>query len=211
MSVQGVTVRRDLALLHHVLGVARKEWNYPMRGNVVGEIRLPKPPKARERRPDQEEVEAVLDACRRSRAKLLAPVVRFAMETGMRRGEIVEARWTHVDWDSNVLHVPQSKNGHSRDIPLSTRALAILEALPRDHGRIFPTTANAIRLAWERARDKAKVADLHFHDLRHEAISRLFERGLSVPEVALISGHRDYRMLFRYTHLRASDLVAKLG
>ena len=75
---------------------------------------------------------------------------------------------------------------------------------------MFPITANALRLAWERLRRRAGITDLHFHDLRHEAISRFFEKGLSVPEVALISGHRDYRMLFRYTHLRAEDIVGKL-
>ncbi len=76
---------------------------------------------------------------------------------------------------------------------------------------MFPMTANAVRLAWERLRRRAGITDLHFHDLRHEAISRFFEKGLSVPEVALISGHRDYRMLFRYTHLRAEDIVEKLA
>ena len=75
---------------------------------------------------------------------------------------------------------------------------------------MFPITANALRLAWERLRRRAEITNLHFHDLRHEAISRFFERGLSVPEVALISGHRDYRMLFRYTHLRAEDVAKKL-
>jgi integrase len=72
-------------------------------------------------------------------------------------------------------------------------------------------SANAVRLAWERLRKRAGIEDLHFHDLRHEAISRFFERGLSVAEVALISGHRDVRQLFRYTHLRAENLVGKLS
>ena len=64
--------------------------------------------------------------------------------------------------------------------------------------------------AWQRLVRRANIQDLHFHDLRHEAVSRFFEMGLTVPEVALISGHRDARMLFRYTHLRAEDIVAKL-
>ena len=68
-----------------------------------------------------------------------------------------------------------------------------------------------MRQAWDRLCRRASIEDLHFHDLRHEAISRYFERGLSVPEVALISGHRDYRMLFRYTHLRPEDVAKKLG
>ena len=102
---------------------------------------------------------------------------------------------------------------------ISPQALDVLkqrlEQLP-DHctkpntGRVFPITANALRLAWERMRAHTKIKDLRFHDLRHEAISRFFELGLSVPEVALISGHKDTRMLFRYTHLRAKDISSKL-
>jgi len=75
----------------------------------------------------------------------------------------------------------------------------------------FPVNANAFRLAWERLRKRADLCDLRFHDLRHEAISRFFEMGLSIPEVAVISGHKDARMLFRYTHLRAEDLVKKIN
>ena len=74
----------------------------------------------------------------------------------------------------------------------------------------FPYTSNALKLAWNRLKKKADIKDLHFHDLRHEAISRLFEKGLSIPEVALISGHKDVRMLFRYTHLKAEDILRKL-
>lgn len=76
---------------------------------------------------------------------------------------------------------------------------------------MFPLTGNAFRLAWERLRARAGLGDLHYNDLRHEAISRLFERGLSVPEVALISGHRDARMLFRYTHVQREQTLRKLG
>ena len=75
----------------------------------------------------------------------------------------------------------------------------------------FPANANAFRLAWERLRKRAGLCDLRFHDLRHEAISRFFEVGLSIPEVALISGHKDAKMLFRYTHLRAGNIIGKLG
>ncbi len=76
--------------------------------------------------------------------------------------------------------------------------------------RVLRAVEELMRVAWERLRRRAGITDLHFHDLRHEAISKFFEKGLSVPEVALISGHRDYRMLFRYTHLRAEDIVGKL-
>jgi len=129
----------------------------------------------------------------------------------MRRGEIVNASWSDLDWDTGTLNIPVTKNGFSRTIPLTKRALEILQSLPHDNERIFPITGNAVRLAWQRLKRRVGIENLHFHDLRHEAISRFFEMGLSVPEVALISGHRDYRMLFRYTHLRAEDVAKKLA
>ena len=121
----------------------------------------------------------------------------------MRRGEILKIK--SEDIKGQTLLIPETKNGYSRTIPLSNRALYILKNtdLP------FPMTANALRLAFERLKKKGNIKDLHFHDLRHEAISRFFEKGLSIPEVALISGHKDVRMLFRYTHLKAEDILKK--
>ena len=129
----------------------------------------------------------------------------------MRRGELVNILWEDIDFARRTLHIPHTKNGHPRTIPLSPRAIDILRQLHgSNEARVFPMSPNAVRLAWQRLTKRAGIEDLHFHDLRHEAISRFFEMGLSVPEVALISGHRDYRMLFRYTHLRAEDVAAKL-
>jgi integrase len=88
--------------------------------------------------------------------------------------------------------------------------LEILDSVPKTNKRVFPINANSFRLAWDRVRKRAAITDLHFHDLRHEAISRFFEKGLNVPEVALISGHRDPRMLFRYTHPKPHAIAEKL-
>ena len=120
-------------------------------------------------------------------------------------------QWDHIHWDNRTLHIPDTKNGYPRTIPLTPRAIEVLRELPQTDTSVMAITGNAIRLAWERLKKKAEVTDLRFHDLRHEAISRFFEMGLSVPEVALISGHRDPRMLFRYTHLRAEEVGKKLG
>ncbi len=128
----------------------------------------------------------------------------------MRRGEIVSAQWADVDLENRTLHIPITKNGHARTIPLTPAAVIILNTLPRQSECIFPMSGNAVRLAWERLKRREGITDLRFHDLRHEAVSRFFEMGLTVPEVALISGHRDARMLFRYTHLRAEDVGKKL-
>jgi integrase len=128
----------------------------------------------------------------------------------MRRGEILAVRNDHFNQERRTLLIPESKNGRARTIPLSIPAIELLRTHLRTEGRLFPITANAFRLAWERVKRRAGIDDLHFHDLRHEAISRFFERGLSVPEVALISGHRDLRMLLRYTHPMAQGILQKL-
>jgi len=140
--------------------------------------------------------------------------VLLALETAMRRGEMLNMRWRDVAFERRTLRIPVTKTGHARTIPLSSGALATLRTLSdgRASGdeRILPITQDAAKMAWKRLVRRARLLDPKFHDLRHEAISRFFERGLNVPEVALISGHRDPRMLFRYTHPRAEDIAAKL-
>jgi integrase len=114
-----------------------------------------------------------------------------------------------------IVHLPLTKNGESRDVPLSRRATETLTVLSKNRqpnaDLVFPMSGNSVRLAFERLRARAKMSDFHFHDLRHEAITRLFERGLNIAEVSAISGHKELRMLQRYTHLRAIDLVSRLG
>jgi integrase len=177
----------------------------------LSKLRLTIPHHRRERRLKDGEVERLAQAAQRCRNKLVLPIILIAAETGMRRGEILSLEWKNIDEERQSLLLPHTKNGHSRMIPLSERALAILKPLPKTDERVFPMTANGFRLAWERVRLRAGIADLHFHDLRHEVISRLFELGLSVPEVALISGHRDARMLFRYTHPMRETILKKLN
>jgi len=145
----------------------------------------------------------------------MKPLIILAIETAMRRGEMLDLQWQHVDLVRCVAHLPLTKNGDSRDIPLSRCAVATLKGLlaekDRDADRVFPVTGNSIRLAFEHLRVRAQMNDFRFHDLRHEGVSRLFEKGLNIAEVSAISGHKELRMLQRYTHLRAVDLVARLG
>jgi integrase len=210
-QVKPGTVRRELSVLHHCIEIARKEWGLPLPVNPVGRITLPKTSEPRNRRPTLDEIDNLLSGCRQCRSPVLGLIIQFAIETGMRRGELVSARWSDVDLESRTLHIPISKNGHSRTIPLTPNAVSLLGTLSRQSDHIFQMSGNAIRLAWERLKKRVGITDLRFHDLRHEAVSRFFEMGLTVPEVALISGHRDARMLFRYTHLRAEDVAIKLG
>jgi integrase len=208
------TINRELDILRHAFAVARRNWDVPLAHNAFAEVTRPKGGAPRERRlhaGEQERLQAACDQCRNPFVRFL---VQLALETAMRRGELLRMRWCDVSAEKRTLHIPITKNGHARTIPLSGAALALLRDL-RDHcgpscERVLPITENAAKMAWKRLAKRARLENLRFHDLRHEAISRFFEKGLNVPEVALISGHRDPRMLFRYTHPRAEDIAAKL-
>jgi integrase len=206
-QVKTATVRRELAVLQHSFEVARKEWGFPLQTNPVTQITIPQAGAPRDWRLNGGGLDQLLKGCELGRTPLLAPIIEFAVETGMRRGEIVAALWVNVDLEARTLHIPMSKYGFARTIPLTPGAVDIFTQLPSDTDRVFPTSGNAVRLAWERLKSRVGVEDLRFHDLRHEAIIRFFEMGLSVTEVALISGHRDTRMLFRYTHLKPEDMA----
>ena len=143
----------------------------------------------------------------------LLPLVQLALETAMRQGELLRLRWEHIDLNHRTAHLPDTKNGEARTVPLSSTPVAVLRTLPRAlHGDIFPSvTTEAVKRSYMRATRRAGIVDLRFHDLRHEATTRLFEKGLNIMEVASITGHKDLRMLRRYTHLKAEDLARKLG
>ncbi len=210
--VQSQTVRHELSILSHALKVAINEWGVSLMSNPLDKVMRPSPSKQRTRRVSKTELEALMTAATSCRNIFVQHAIQFAVQTAMRRGEILGLRWDHIDLDNSLLFIPETKNGHPREIPLTLDAKTILLDLgPKPSGHVFKTSANALRLSWVRLRKRANLEDLRFHDLRHEAISRFFEMGLSLPEVALISGHREPRMLMRYTHLKASNIVAKLN
>ncbi len=218
-SVKPGTVIRELGMLHAIFEVARREWDIPIHENPLAKVRKPKAAAGRDRRLKDDELQALIEACTVGRRDWLEAGILFAIETGMRRGEILNVRLRDVNFDRCLLNIPETKTDVPRVIPLTDQAVEILKELSADRDepelRLFPTTANAFRLSWERCKRRAAIElptikDLRFHDLRHEAVSRFFELGLSVPEVAAISGHKDPRMLFRYTHLKPEDIGAKI-
>jgi integrase len=211
-KVKAGTVHRELGLIRHALEVARREWDMDLPSNPLDRVKRPKLANARDRRLAPGEYERLQNALLRTRNPVVAPVVEFAIHTAMRRGEILSLRWEQVNWLQRTAYIADSKTGVPRTIPLLDGALAVLQQRRPElvRGPVFPISMEALKQAWERARDRAGLTDLHFHDLRHEAISRLCEMGLTLPEVALISGHKDPRMLFRYINLRPADLAAKL-
>jgi integrase len=210
-TIKPSSLARELVPIKHLFEIARKEWGLPIKTNPLTDLSISGSDQRRERRLRDGELNRLLKAAKTSRNPLLVPVIMFALITGMRRGEILAAKWAHIDETTQGLLIPHTKTGYARTIPLTSEAFQILSRLPHTQDRVFPMTANSLRLSWERLRKRAGLADLHFHDLRHESISRFFEMGLSTPEVALISGHRDARMLFRYTHPLRTLILTKLA
>lgn len=206
---------KELNSLSHLFDVAVKDWGIALPANPAKMVRRPQVARGRERRLQPGEEARLYAACTRSRARMLAPAVRFAIETGMRMGEILSLTWRNVDMAQRIATLPDTKTGDTRHVPLSTAAVAAISSLPRhiSDGRVFWTwqRADSLENAWRRAVKSAGIEDLRFHDLRHEAVSRFFELGLNPMEVASISGHKTLQMLKRYTHLRAADLARKLG
>ena len=130
----------------------------------------------------------------------------------MRRGEIAAMQWEHINFQQRLLKIPETKTGVPRIIPLSSKAVILLQSIPRRvDGKVWGLPASSISHRFLRACREAGIDDFRFHDLRHEATSRLFERGLNQMEVVSITGHRDLRMLKRYTHLRPETLLERLG
>lgn len=181
--------------------------------NPVLKIRKPKVPPGRTRRLNQvEERNLIRAAARHPNAEFYAIII-LALETAMRQGEILSMRWENVNWIKRTVHLPTTKNGDPRDVPLSRKAYEILhDYLPRkSNGVILGTyTSSGFKSSWRFFIKSIKIEDFHFHDLRHCAISSLLERGLNTIEVAAISGHKSMSMLKRYAHLSSWRLVEKL-
>ena len=224
-AVSGSTVNRELNIISAAINHARREWGIRCE-NPVALLRRPAENKARNRRLERDEEKRLLneleaeDGGRDAQGRLttgtrntwIRPLVKLALETGMRRSELLALRWEHVNTKKRRVHLPLTKNGSARDVPLSKAAVALLEGLPRSiDGRVFPTTADALKKAFSRACERAGIENFHFHDLRHEATSRLAVKLPNVIELAAVTGHKDLRMLARYYHPRVEDLAKKLG
>lgn len=217
------TVRLELALLGHLFTVAVKEWGLGLAFNPVLNVRRPAPGAGRNRRLGADEESRLLAAVDAHSNPMLRWIVRIALETGMRSSEIATLRRSQVDLERRVVRLLDTKNTLPRTVPLTATATGLFrEALehpvrPIDTDLIFygepgkdekrrPYNFNKV---WLDIKRSVGCADFRFHDLRHEAVSRFVEAGLSDQEVSAISGHKSMQMLKRYTHLRAEDLVAK--
>lgn len=205
------SVRLELSLLSSFFDLCKIEWGY-CDDNPVLKVRKPKPPPGRERRLTAREDRLILRYCHQHTNQSLYSIIVLALETAMRQGELLKLEWEHINLKTGIAHLPSTKNGTKRDVPLSIKAREALFRLGiKPSGRVFQYTSEGFKSTWRYMTIKLGIKDLHFHDLRHEAISRLFELGtLDIMEIASISGHKSLSMLKRYTHLRATKLVRKL-
>lgn len=210
-TVSSNTVRLEMALLSDLFNIARIEWGLA-KENPVDLVRKPKLPPGRDRRLHLYEERRLLKYALSYCNPEMYSIIVIALETAMRQGEILKLRWENVNLRLGVASLKDTKNGSNRDVPLSIRAREAFKMLGvKPQGPIFSYTTDGFKCVFRALLDKLKIKDLHFHDLRHEAISRLFELGtLDMMEIASISGHKSLSMLKRYTHLKAHNLVSKL-
>lgn len=205
------TVRLEMSLLSNFFDIGRIEWGI-CDANPVANVRKPKAPPGRDRRLTPREDRLILRYAYKHVNPDLYSIVVLALETAMRQGEILKLTWEHINLKSRIAHLPDTKNGTKRDVPLSIKARdALIRMGVKNSGRVFGYTAEGLKSTWRFMLLKIGIEGLHFHDLRHEAVSRLFELGtLDIMEIAAISGHKSLAMLKRYTHLKAQRLVHKL-
>ena len=225
------TIRNALAALSAVFRHAATEWGYGAIENPVMKLKRPAPGRARSRRVTEKELAAIKAA---TESRELPSIADLAVESGMRLSEIAGLKWKNIDLNIRTALLPDTKNGDARTVPLSSKAISVLtqwrtaQVVLQLDGRVFSISPHAVTVAFRRAVKRARgahvegvqiegsgsqrfLANIRFHDLRHEAITRLFELGLNPIEVASVSGHRTMQMLKRYSHLKPEELAKKLG
>ena len=212
-QISPAAVIREIACISSIINHARKEWGISM-VNPVPLVRKPSVPKGRERLINEKELASLLAVLEPvgKRSIWMKPLVLLALETAMRRGELLDLRWEDVNFTDCTATLWETKNGDKRVVPLSSKALQVLLTMPRSiGGKIFPMNGFAVSRAWSTATERAGITDFHFHDLRHAAITRMATKLPNVIELAAVSGHKSLRMLQRYYHPNASELARKLG
>lgn len=210
--VSAQSVIHEINLLNRALKTATMDWGIALPGGLpTTQVRKPSKPRGRDRRVNKDEIAKIIAA---TESTELHTIIALAVETGMRRNELASLMWEEIDLKKQTAHLPKTKTDVPRTIPLSKTAVTALKAFGKKKtGRVFSLQAESMSQAFERACEphRANIVGVRFHDLRHEATSRLFEKGLNLMEVAAITGHKTLDMLKRYTHLRAEDLAKKLN
>jgi integrase len=212
-EVANGTVIRELAYLSAIINHGRREWGVNI-NNPVLMVRKPISPQGRQRILNVHEQEAVLAALEPMgrRNKYMHPIVSLALETAMRRGELLSLKWENINKTDQTVLLEDTKNGDRRTVPLSTKALRILQSISSaGTGAVFPISAGNVFARFKYAVKKVGLKDVRFHDLRHTAITQMSTKLPNVIELSSVTGHRNLAMLKRYYHPDAKVLARKLG
>jgi integrase len=219
MGRSGETINHYFNTISKLFQMLNDEWDLDISNPVKGIKRMP-PSQGRTKRVNLQLESLLLSSCDQLSLSLLRSIIEFAIQTGMRRGEIMGLTWADIDLPNRKAYLHHTKNGEPRQVPLTRQAMAVLTALSRDEEKVFPMSMTCLRSQFERIKEHAKLKwddkgsnpfeDLRFHDLRHEALSRLSDSGLNVIELSHISGHRTLGMLKRYTHPSLEAILGKL-
>lgn len=211
-NVQPSTLRRQYGILRAACRLAQTDWDWSVPHALISSLALPRVTKHVPERLSPENEDKLLCAARAGRCAFLEPVIILALETAMRRSEIARLVPSDVDLGRGHIVLRRTKNGYPRLVPISERLrLSCFGQHDLCTAPVFAASAEGIKSAFRRARIRAGLAHLRFHDLRHEAVSRLFEKGLTVPEVASVSGHRDFSVLQHYSHADLNRIKAIIG
>lgn len=220
------TIRLELSIISHLFVIARTEWNMAGLINPINDIELPSNSVERERRLSRKEHVMIRRRLRQRKNPYAIHAFNLAVETSLRQGTLFKLKWEWDDFEARVIKIPKSERTQKNKgvpalVPMSSLTFVTLQKLysqaaKQQHGGmvkglILNTTQNAIVCVWKKTITALKFEDLRWHDLRHEATSRLFEKGLAVMEVASMTGHRSMQMLKRYTHLNPETFREKLG
>ena len=215
----GETINHYFNTLSKLFQMLVGDWDLVIANPIKGIKRMP-PSHGRSKRVTSDIEKILLNSCDAISLSFLCSIIKFAIQTGMRRGEIMGLTWDDIDLPNRKAYLHQTKNGEPRQVPLTRQAMAVLETLSRDEERVFPMSMTCLRSQFERIKEHAKpkwdgigrnpFEDLRFHDLRHEALSRLSDIGLNVIELSHISGHKTLGMLKRYTHPSHQAIFLKL-
>lgn len=213
-EVAGSTVRREMTLLNHALNISIREWGW-LKVNPMAHVKRPPDSLPRDRLISQHEIDLIChtsgyDGQAVSKTAQIAVAFLFAIETAMRMGEIIRLKWSEVDFKARTAYVSKAKNGHPRTVPLSREAMRLLDALPRVTEAVFIIGSSASADAlFRKVRDRAGIDGLHFHDTRHEAITRLAKK-LDVLPLARMTGHKNLQELMTYYNATASEIAERL-
>ena len=203
LSVKPSTISCEFNIVKHALHVAKLEWDWDVPFDLFAGIRLPQIDQRAVRRINDHDLKSLLEEASKHSNMYLKPIILIAINTAMRRGEILSLKWSDIDLKRNLINIYNTKTGYARSIKINNDVRIVLENLEMIAVRVFPISINSFRLCYQRLCNKLNIK-LRFHDFRHEAISRLFEQNLSIPHIASISGHRTVSQLFRYAHYKRS-------